>query len=195
MSQIKLTPGATGAGVFTIASPTTGTDRTLTLPDNTGTVVSTGSTAGVSQAMLAAGVAGNGPAFSAIKNATQTVTTNTATKVTFQTEVFDTNNNFASSTFTPTVAGYYQINGCLSSQESTGTTSRTIIYIFKNGSVYRRGGDISGTGFAVSIADVVSLNGSTDYVEIYVLLSNTGTPIVTNSENTTFFSGSLVRSA
>jgi trimeric autotransporter adhesin len=33
MSKIALTPNATGTGVFTISSPATNTDRTLTLPD------------------------------------------------------------------------------------------------------------------------------------------------------------------
>lgn len=39
MSKISLTPAATGTATFTIASPATSTDRTLTLPDNTGTVL------------------------------------------------------------------------------------------------------------------------------------------------------------
>jgi hypothetical protein len=41
MSKIALTPNATGTGVFTISSPATNTNRTLTLPDITGTLVST----------------------------------------------------------------------------------------------------------------------------------------------------------
>jgi hypothetical protein len=41
MSQIKLSPASTGAGVFTIASPATATDRTLTLPDSAGTLTTT----------------------------------------------------------------------------------------------------------------------------------------------------------
>jgi len=41
MSQIKLAPAASGAGVFTIASPATATDRTLTLPDSAGTLTTT----------------------------------------------------------------------------------------------------------------------------------------------------------
>ena len=39
MSKIALTPDAAGTGVFTIASPATNTDRTLTLPDQSGTVL------------------------------------------------------------------------------------------------------------------------------------------------------------
>ena len=41
MSKIALTPNASGSGTFTIASPNSNTDRTLTLPDEAGTVVST----------------------------------------------------------------------------------------------------------------------------------------------------------
>ena len=39
MSKIALTPNASGTGTLTIAAPNTNTDRTLTLPDTTGTVV------------------------------------------------------------------------------------------------------------------------------------------------------------
>jgi len=38
MSKIALTPHASGTGTLTIAAPNTNTDRTLTLPDATGTV-------------------------------------------------------------------------------------------------------------------------------------------------------------
>tara|TARA_R110000787_G_scaffold55939_2_gene128790 strand:+ start:383 stop:787 length:405 start_codon:yes stop_codon:yes gene_type:complete len=38
MSKVAITGNASGAGVFTIASPNSATDRTLTLPDETGTV-------------------------------------------------------------------------------------------------------------------------------------------------------------
>lgn len=38
MSKIALTPNASGTGTLTIAAPNTSTDRTLTLPDETGTV-------------------------------------------------------------------------------------------------------------------------------------------------------------
>jgi hypothetical protein len=39
MSQIKLSPNASGTGDFTIASPNGNTNRTLTLPDETGTLL------------------------------------------------------------------------------------------------------------------------------------------------------------
>ena len=39
MSNIAIQGAATGTGVFTLASPATNTDRTLTLPDEAGTVL------------------------------------------------------------------------------------------------------------------------------------------------------------
>ena len=50
------------------------------------------------------------PAFSAYSNTAQTFVNGVEQKVTFAVENWDTNNNFASSRFTPTVAGYYQLN-------------------------------------------------------------------------------------
>ena len=45
MSQVKISGNASGTGVITIAAPNTNTDRTLSLPDNTGTILDTGNTA------------------------------------------------------------------------------------------------------------------------------------------------------
>ena len=42
MSKIKFSGDSGGTGVFTIASPNSSTDRTITLPDSTGTLVETG---------------------------------------------------------------------------------------------------------------------------------------------------------
>jgi hypothetical protein len=39
MSKISLAPDVAGTGIFTIASPNSNTNRTLTLPDDTGTIV------------------------------------------------------------------------------------------------------------------------------------------------------------
>ena len=52
MSKISITPNASGTGVFTIASPATNTDRTLTLPDEAGTIITT---AGVPSSAMPAG--------------------------------------------------------------------------------------------------------------------------------------------
>ena len=41
MSKISLEPNASGAGTFTLAAPNSNTNRTLTLPDESGTVATT----------------------------------------------------------------------------------------------------------------------------------------------------------
>lgn len=56
MSQVKIQGNASGTGIFTLAAPNSNTDRTLTLPDTTGTVITTADTGTVSQTMLASGV-------------------------------------------------------------------------------------------------------------------------------------------
>jgi len=152
----------------------------------------------VTQAKLGTNVAGNGPAFSAYKSSgagTQSITSGVFTKVTFDTELFDTNNNFASSTFTPTVAGYYQINSAVDCGSSAIT--RAIISIYKNGTNYQYSGAYtmaSTTEFGPSIASVVYCNGSTDYLDIYVRIDG-GTTLIYNGQIYTWFSGALVRSA
>ena len=42
MSKISLEPNASGAGTFTLAAPNSNTNRTLTLPDEAGKLLSTG---------------------------------------------------------------------------------------------------------------------------------------------------------
>jgi hypothetical protein len=46
MSKVAITGNASGTGTLTIAAPNTNTDRTLTLPDNTGTILTNATTAG-----------------------------------------------------------------------------------------------------------------------------------------------------
>lgn len=68
MSKVALSGNASGTGTFTIASPNSNTDRTLNLPDATGTILTTAT----------AGVPVNGPAFSAYKSGSnQNISANT----------------------------------------------------------------------------------------------------------------------
>jgi hypothetical protein len=49
MSKVAITGNASGTGTLTIAAPNTNTDRTLTLPDNTGTILTSASSITTSQ--------------------------------------------------------------------------------------------------------------------------------------------------
>ena len=62
MSTITLSPAATGAAQFTIASPATATNRTLTLPDEAGTVLTSASNI-EAQAKTALNATGAAPVF------------------------------------------------------------------------------------------------------------------------------------
>lgn len=120
-------------------------------------------TGGVAQTNIGTNVGGVGPAFSAYNIAVQNVTTNTTTKISLDTEVFDTNNNFASGRFTPTVAGYYQITAAC---QYLGTNT-PYLQIYKNGSAYTNAIGVSTANGAISIACLIYCNGSSDYIEIY----------------------------
>jgi len=146
----------------------------------------------VTQAKLGTNVAGNGPAFSAYQSASsQSVSSGTWTKITFDVEEFDTNSNFASNRFTPTVAGYYQLNSSLAVVSSF---TSIIPAIYKNGSQYKVGNrGNSTTQLNANVSSLVYLNGSTDYVEIYVYLG-TGQGM-NNGSDQTYFNGSMVRGA
>ena len=87
------------------------------IPATAGAVNSTYITdAAVTQAKLAANVAGNGPAFSAFGGGSVSLTNAVLTKVVFGSALFDTASAFSSSTFNPKVAGYYQVNGSVQYQ-------------------------------------------------------------------------------
>jgi hypothetical protein len=168
------------SGTITLNVPAVAGTNTATLPAATGTVM----------------VSGNMPAFGVTLSADQTVSSNTFTKVAFNVETFDTNNNFDSTTnyrFTPTVAGYYQLNFVLAFPTGANTC---IASIYKNGSEYLRGTrtDSSAAGLGSSVSAIVYFNGSSDYVEAYGFTSGTtfaggATGVACN------FNGALVRTA
>ena len=145
----------------------------------------------ITQPELATGVAGTGPAFSAYALTGVSTTTGTLTKIGFDTEEFDTNNNFASSRFTPTVAGYYQVGAGI-----TGGYSTQIISIFKNGAEYKRGAQTVGASLQETTTfALVYCNGSTDYIEVYWAQFSGGTVTSGVGQALTYFQGCLVRSA
>lgn len=141
----------------------------------------------------------SGPAFGVYRGtSSQSITQNTYTKVQWNTESFDTDGCFDSSTnyrFTPTLAGKYQIN--LVGLLSQSAASRTIWVLYKNGSAYCR--IIDGTPGAASTAQsgaiIVDMNGSTDYLEMYVYSAAATTTVdVLTSGAGSFFTGSYLRS-
>src|SRR6056300_1671036 len=149
---------------------------------NTITVGASGDTitvpTGASLTVPSGGLSGqNYPAFEAQRpQAVQVVSDNTSTKVQFSTENFDTDNCYDNSTnyrFTPTVAGKYLL-GTQIRMLSDGNTllATTNVSFFKNGGevvsspTNFRNNQINGQTYFLS--DIMTFNGSSDYVEVYV---------------------------
>ena len=148
-------------------------------------------TGGVAQSNLGTNVAGNGPAFSAYPSSNQSITTSTFTKILFQTTEFDTTSGmYASSRFTPTIAGYYQVQ--VSIAPNTATTA-TQACIYKNGALQKR--NFASLANAVQeVTAIVYLNGSTDYLEGWGYLTGVS-PAIQGSSDQTYFQAALIRSA
>jgi hypothetical protein len=191
ITTAKIADGnVTSAKIDTVANTqVTGTMTTAQVADEA-----------ITQAKIASGVAGTGPAFSAYAGSGNvSISTNTWTKVALNSEEFDTNNDFDSTTnyrFTPTIAGYYQINGLIGT-ENSGATTRTLAMIRKNGGEFKFGDDLSGnthTGSNVGVNALIYMNGSTDYLELWIYMTGTSTHY-NGTLQRTYFQGYLVRAA
>ena len=117
--------------------------------------------------------------------------TSTWTKLTWPTEEWDSNNNFATDKFTPTIAGRY----CFTAAVTVGVPAdQTILRIalYKNGGRVKEttattGGTTSGQG--VDGTWIADANGTTDLFEIY-LWHNKGSNIDIQGDSMgTFFQG------
>ena len=176
MSSVVLSGDTSGAVTLTV--PAVAGTNTATLPAATGTVM----------------VSGNMPAFSVYNSSATSLATATLTKIAFQTKEFDTASAFDSTTnyrFTPLVAGYYQVNGCVN---ATAMTSG-LVSIYKNGSEYKRGVQYSAINVAANVSSLVYLNGSTDYIELWAYQNSGLTQTTSTGLTLTYFNGSLVRAA
>jgi hypothetical protein len=172
-----------GGGSITLNEPNTASNRVLELPNNSGTLISTGST-----------FAGNGPAFSAYMSANQSLSATTFTKMQCNTEEFDTASCYDVSLyrFTPNVSGYYQVNGNIETVGAVGS----LVSIYKNGSLAKRGANITPGAYTYGsvVSTLIYLNGSTDYIELYAYAAGAAT-LVGNSSQVCFFQAALVRGA
>jgi hypothetical protein len=148
--------------------------------------------ANITQAKLASNVVGNGPAFRAFASTVTSLSNNVIAKVNLLSENFDTNSNFDSSRFTPTVAGYYQINCTV---YSSAAPQYLQVKIYKNGSVHSGAVHTNVQTFASNVSDLVYCNGTTDYIEMYAVQQSGGTVSVTTGTDFTYMSGFLARSA
>jgi len=190
MSKVSIKGNPSGTGNFSIEAPNSNVDRTLNLPDEAGTVLTSSSS--ITQ--------NNGPAFDAyhLSSISTFIGASVFTKIPFQSKEFDTDDCFDNVTnyrFTPTVAGYYQLNAVVAVSDVNSDFFLSTIY--KNGSRFRDGCNFPTTSEAGPVSNVSSLvyaNGTTDYFEIYVIIEASTNVDVGGAESGGYFNGSLVRS-
>jgi hypothetical protein len=154
-----------------------------------------------------------GPTFSANNNAsTQSVSSGTYTQVQFPTKAWDTGtcyNNTGSTVtlnglsvpayaFCPNVAGYYQFNTNLAIYGATVGKASAVFYKNGAGNGYGVPGffqtTYSGEPF-VAMSNLIYLNGTGDYVQVYVYQNSGSTCTIDYGSGYTFFNGALVSSA
>ena len=164
--EIRVAPGTTGKIILTVF------DGYLTCQTNTQVV---GTTA-AARASLAA---------------SQAVPQNVVTKVALAAAQYDPLSWFvpASNRFVPNIPGYYQLNAAAVWQLTTEFNRS--ISIRKNG-VAISVSDTFTAGGTMQISDIVYMNGTTDYLEIYVFQASAAAVNLEPNNAYTFFDVSLV---
>ena len=117
------------------------------------------------------------PAFQAYLSGTQTVVSGATTKITMDTEDFDTDSCYDNSSnyrFTPTTAGKYYVYAVARGSTSASGLDLMMTAIYLNGATYvenqvdYRNNDAQLAGITVSA--IINMNGSSDYIECYARL-------------------------
>lgn len=187
-TAVTVAQGGTGAATLTANAVLIGNGTsavTAVAPGVAGNVLTSNGTAWTS---------GAAPAFSAYNTSSSSYGAATFTKIPCSVEEFDTNSNYDTTNyrFTPTVAGYYQFNGCVYSSANTSLA----ISFYKNGSLFKWGNLIqtgaAGGPYAAGSA-LIYCNGSTDYVELYVYSAAANSFV--SGLAATYFQGFLARGA
>lgn len=138
-------------------------------------------------------------AFRAYRNAALSLAT--AGVVVFDTETFDHSNWFdvGNGRFTPQVAGYYRVHGQIRANAALGAVNRFWqARVLKNAVLHSNGSraiahtDVA--GLTTVFNDIVSLNGTTDFVEIQIEHDTGGSAAlaVGTAPSPTFITGQLV---
>ena len=127
------------------------------------------------------------PMFRALMSANQTVSFGTWTKVNFDTKDYDLTSDYDTTNkrFTPSVEGYYQVNLQVSTNDQTGSMMGVI---YKNGILHSYGSRVNtGTSSTAArtsnLSMVVYMNGTTDYIEGWILNQSNPTASMTVNSN------------
>jgi len=170
--------------------------QSLGITDGTIVNADINASAAITTSKLSGGT--NTPAFYAYMSSNQNVANETDVKAQINTEVFDTNSCYDSTTnyrFTPNVAGKYHIG--VITRHSNFTAGRALISIKFNGAVQSDGTQAetgnSGQYEGYGLSKIITFNGTTDYVECF-FYHNAGTtnPFQGDNYGTNFWGYRLI---
>ena len=203
MSKIRL--HGSSSGYMEIAPPAAGSSATVTLPNSAGEILlSDGSAASLTQ-IPAANIVGvctsgltktggfggtNTPAFSVYRSGTQAIANNTATKVQYNTESFDTDNTFDSSTnyrYTPAFSGKSFLVGSIRLYGTDDFNNYTL-EIYKNGTAILRQQNSHWHYESAQVSGIVT-HDTDDYFEVYVTQQSGSSLDVMSGSEITYFMG------
>lgn len=130
--------------------------------------------------------------FRAYNSVATTLTDATIVQISFGTEEYDYNNNFASNAYTAPFAGVYHFDFCFTSSPSA-TNVREMALIYKNGVEVIRGSSVvhSVTDGAIAISGDLLLAAG-DVITFYGFQDSAGGETTLTGSNKTYCSGHLV---
>lgn len=130
--------------------------------------------------------------FRAYNSSTTTLTDNSTVQVLFQTEIYDYNNNFASSAYTAPFDGVYNFSGSVAIDSAVSTPVDMIITIFVDGAGHTQGGRMTaGSDFALNIAADIFLRAG-QVVTLRFFQNSAGNEATNAQIFYTWFAGHLV---
>ena len=138
------------------------------------------------------------PGFHASKaSGDQSLSDDTNTKLTFDTELFDSDNDFATPAFTPTVAGKYYLYAQAYLANDNADIGLIELAIYKNGSLaafhqHDHRTEMVGYNQIPNIMTIVDANGSSDYFEVYAkadVSSASNLKVYGSADGYTYFGG------
>ena len=130
------------------------------------------------------------PAFQANNPQNGSVANNTEVLLSFNTEIYDTDSAYDTSTyrFTPQTAGKYFVYANCRWQTSTNTATRLNLAIKKNGSTDVIAARNNNTDYStVGCSGIVDMNGSSDYLGVYSYQNTGNTTAISTESYLTFF--------
>ena len=135
--------------------------------------------------------------FRAYQSSSQNIPNATSTQVTLDTEDWDTDNAFASNTFTcpSDKAGKYIVVGCVRAHPSWDTTNQFNVMIYRNGASNTGGFSsqniVSSKGNSMIAVSIVNMSAG-DTLKLYLYHDEGGTEDLQPGQESTYFAGTRI---